>query len=89
MAELTDAERRWIAALKRLAKRCPPTRGLWAGTGDLSVIALTEDGSMQHQTDRPYADGEVLYAFDCVEIQAGGGDPEWGDIDDLERPWLS
>jgi hypothetical protein len=87
MAELTTEEARWVASLRRLAKKRPKTLGLWAGLGGVHVIALAEDGSIQHQTG-PWVEDEVVVIVDHVDIPAGGGDPRSVDLIDVERPWL-
>jgi hypothetical protein len=79
---LTDDERRWIASLCRLAAKRPPTLGLWGGTGPLQVIALTEDGALMWP-------GEVICNIMSIDIPAGGGDPDWVQIEDVERPWVT
>jgi hypothetical protein len=83
MAELTREERRWIASLKRVCSKRPPTLGLWAGTGDLLVIALAEDGGLLHGDDFGVA------GVGTIRIPAGGGDPNYVDFDELERPWIA
>ncbi|MBF6619062.1 MAG: hypothetical protein ITG02_02385 [Patulibacter sp.] len=87
MSELTAEERRWVASLRRLAAKRPKTLGLWAGLGGVHVIALNEDGGIQHRpADGPYA--EVVVLADYVDIPAGGGDPDSVHLCDIERPWV-
>lgn len=82
---LTDEEERWIAALRRLAARRPKTLGVWGGEGDvLTVIALTEDGGLLHNV----GGAEVVCAVTNVRIPAGGGDPDWINVEDFDRPWV-
>ena len=82
---VTDEERRWIEALRRLARKRPRTLGVWGGAGDrLTVVALTEDGGFAWDGER----GEVVCAVTDVAIPAGGGDPDWICVEDAERPWV-
>lgn len=53
--ELTDEERRAIAALKRLAKRWPKTLWLFSAGGTLCVMRAGPDGDAVR---RPGVDGE-------------------------------
>lgn len=77
---VTPDEERWIKALRRLCAKRPPTLGLWGGMGDLQVIALSEDGGIMW-------DGEVICNVTTIAIPAGGGDPDWMNVEDTERPW--
>lgn len=90
MADLTPAEEKWIKALERLAKRRPKTLGLWGGTGDLVVIALDENGNVQHD-GASVGDGHrevVVNAGPSIRIPSGGGDPDWVYLEDIDRPWV-
>lgn len=77
---LTPEEERWVTALKRLAVKRPATLGLWGGLNDLIVVALTEDGGFMHE-------GDVICAVTGIPIPAGGGDPDWINVEDTDRPW--
>lgn len=83
---VTPDEEKWIKALKRLAAKRPPTLGLWGGLNDLIVVALTEDGGFEHgEGEGP--GNEVICIVTSIPIPAGGGDPDWIDVEDLDRPW--
>lgn len=86
MAELTPDERRWIASLHRLAKKRPQTLGLWGGWGNLTVVALSEDGHLQH--DGVAQGGEGIVTVEDIDIPTGGGDPYNVTLDEIERPWV-
>jgi hypothetical protein len=43
--DLTDEERKAVAALKRLAKRWPKTFWIFVGSGDIHVLRKQPDGS--------------------------------------------
>lgn len=82
---ITDDEQRWIDSLRRLAAKRPKTLGLWGGgANSLSVVALTEDGAFMHG---PSSDERVCMVT-TVPIPAGGGDPEWVCVEDIDRPWV-
>lgn len=89
MAELTEAERKWIASFKRCMAKCPPTLGLWpsatSGT-DLHVVALAENGSTSHEVD---GDPDTVFTIDSAKVTCSGGDPTWREFEDLERPWVA
>jgi hypothetical protein len=84
MADLTSDEERWVRSLRRVAAKCPPSLGVWGGTGDLLVIALTPDGAMQHGEG---ADEHIVIAA-SVPMVAGGGAPDSVDLSDIDRPWV-
>ena len=70
MRDLTDEERKAIAALKRLAKRWPKSLWLYSASGTLWVMSMGEDG-------KPARDGEGVhqdYVITHIGITNDGGD---------------
>jgi hypothetical protein len=90
MSDLTREEERWIASLRRLAAKRPSTLGVWGGSGKLAVIALTDNGGFSHDGSSlgSHHPEVVVHTGVEVNIPAGGGDPDWAYLDDIERPWV-
>lgn len=67
---LTKEEQKWINDFKKLAKKCPKSLWLFAGTG-MNVLKTDADGN------RKYNDiGSVdhRYLIDTIDIPCDGGD---------------
>jgi hypothetical protein len=71
MKELTAAERKSIAALKKVAKNWPKTLWLFSGSGTLFVVKTGENGE-RVMTRNDGVDQD--YIVDSINILNDGGD---------------
>lgn len=68
---LSDEEKRAIAALKRLAKKWPDTLWIFAADGKLCIMPKTEEGTRFMTV---YGGVDPEYIIDTINIEADGGD---------------
>ena len=69
--ELTDEERKAVAALKRVAKRWPSSLWLFSASGSLLVMRYGPDGNPVHR-ENGTVDPELEVAQ--IDIPNDGGD---------------
>lgn len=66
----TEAELKWIAEFKKLAKKCPKKLWLFSGSGTLYVMKTPKNGEQNTETGGVNHDN----ILDTINIQNDGGD---------------
>lgn len=72
--EPTDAERRAIATLQRLARRWPKTLWLFSASGSLNVMRLRQDGERASGGENAKDAYDPDYCLATINIPNDGGD---------------
>ncbi len=73
MIELTDEEKKAIAALKRIAKKWPKSLWLFSASGELKVMRTDKNGDRVH-FPHPHCGVDPAYIVDHINIPSDGGD---------------